>query len=540
MKETINKMLSNLLLKLDNKISNNKKPLLILFSLMGLALIIRLYYIPYQIPISLDGIDYFAYTVAIEKEGYFPTGYLPLNFGWSTFLAPVFWIVGSNEMLELMNIQRIMSSIISVSTAIPIYFICKTFFKKNISILGAALFLFDPRIIENSILGISDPLFIFFVTLTIMFIFIKKSKFFYISFIFVALAGFTRYEGLLLLIPSLASFFIRKNFDNLTVIKLSVGLLLFFLIIIFINLTAYENSDIDIAAPLFSFPNYLISNFVVLDNPNSNDKMFSENIENVSQIFPNNPITTYLVYLGWIMIPILGLFIIPGFFLTKKKITKNKIIFGIFFGVMSLSSLYAYARGIEETRYLYPLIPILILFACQFFDYTSKKWNIKKLTIIVITIIIILSIMFLEYKKVDYNHEKESFLISKDIVNLTTVINADPIDGNYLTTSKIIQQWPDINLNLSDKKFKYSSSEFNSVEEFIIKYEKNGLSHIVTDGKDHGSKFISDIFYNEYKYPYLTKIYDSTENDYEYKVIIFKINYEKFYEIEIKKIDNKK
>ena len=50
-------------------------------------------------------------------------------------------------MLELMNVQRIMSNIISVSTAIPIYFICKTFFKKNIAILGAVLFLFDPRII---------------------------------------------------------------------------------------------------------------------------------------------------------------------------------------------------------------------------------------------------------------------------------------------------------------------------------------------------------------------------------------------------------
>jgi hypothetical protein len=198
---------------------------------------------------------------------------------------------------------------------------------------------------------------------------------------------------------------------------------------------------------------------------------------------------------------------------------------------MSLSSLYAYARGIEETRYLYPLIPILILFACQFFDYTSKKWDIKKITIIVIAIIIILSIIFLEYSKIDYNHEKESFLISKDIVNLTTVINADPIDGNYLTVAKMLQKWPDINLEFSDKKFKYSSLEFNSVENFIMKYEKFGLSHIVTDGKNHGTKFTNDIFYNEFNYPYLIKIYDSTENGYEYKVIIFEINYEKFLEI---------
>ena len=116
--------------------------LLILLLLIGIGFLIRLYYIPFQVPISLDGIDYFAYTVAINKEGYFPVGYLGLNFGWPTFLSPIFSLWGSNEMLELMNIQRIFSSVISVFTAVPIYFLCKTFFKKNISILGAALFLF--------------------------------------------------------------------------------------------------------------------------------------------------------------------------------------------------------------------------------------------------------------------------------------------------------------------------------------------------------------------------------------------------------------
>ena len=146
-----------------NKRNNS---LLILFGLICIGFTLRLYYIPYQIPISLDGIDYFAYAVAMSREGVFPSGYILTNFGWSTFLAPIFSTVNSNEMMELMNTQRIMSSIISVSTAIPIYFICKIFFKKNIAILGAALFLFEPRIIENSILGITDPLFIFFVTLT--------------------------------------------------------------------------------------------------------------------------------------------------------------------------------------------------------------------------------------------------------------------------------------------------------------------------------------------------------------------------------------
>ena len=107
---------------------SNKNSIKIIICLIISGLIIRFYFTPFNLPLSLDAIDYFAYTVAIQKEGYFPTGYLASNFGWSTFLAPIFWIVDSNEMLELMNVQRIMSSIISVSTAIPIYFICKTFF----------------------------------------------------------------------------------------------------------------------------------------------------------------------------------------------------------------------------------------------------------------------------------------------------------------------------------------------------------------------------------------------------------------------------
>ena len=72
--------------------------------------------------------------------------------------------------------------------------------------------------------------------------------------------------------------------------------------------------------------------------------MFDVDTENRIQLFTINAITTYLMYLGWIMIPILGLFILPGLFLTKKKITKNKITFFIFIGVISFAPLYAYGR----------------------------------------------------------------------------------------------------------------------------------------------------------------------------------------------------
>ena len=71
-----------------------------------------------------------------------------------------FAISNSTEMIEFMNIQRILSIIISVLTIIPLYYLIKNFFKKEIAIVAASLFIFSPKIIENSILGITDPLFI--------------------------------------------------------------------------------------------------------------------------------------------------------------------------------------------------------------------------------------------------------------------------------------------------------------------------------------------------------------------------------------------
>ena len=516
---------------MENKLKNinkkiDKSSIKILIILIFSAMIVRLYFTPFNIPISLDGIDYFAHTVAISREGYFPVGYIQLNFGWSTFLAPIFSIVNSNEMIELMNTQRIISSIISVSTAIPIYFICKTFFKKNISILGATLFLFDPRIIENSILGITDPLFIFFITLTIMFVFIKKSKFFYISFIFVALAGFTRYEGLLLIIPILVSFIVRKNFKKNTILKLLIGIILFTSIIIFMNSTVYENNNLDITSPIFSGTTF-ISNHILQDNPDIGDKVFDSDAENRTQLFANNAITTYLMYLGWIMIPILGLFIIPGFFLTKKTITKNKITFFIFMGVMSLAPLYAYGRGLEDTRYLYPLIPILILFSCQFFNYVSNKWNTKIITIIVISISIIFSIIFLEYNNEDYEYEYEMYNAALFLSNEANGVNN--YHGNkYIKVADLQNNWPELlpkgnngKMDLVTKKFTIEG--FKTPSEYIEFNKNRGLTHILVKVGDKNG-FFDDLFHNENKYQSLQKIVDSKDLEIKTKYKIFKIN----------------
>ena len=513
------------------KLNYRYSSLLILSSLIGIGFLIRLYYIPFQVPISLDGIDYFVYTVVINKEGYFPTGYLSSNFGWSTFLSPIFSIMGNSEMLELMNVQRMVSCFISVLTAIPIYFICKTFFKRNIAILGAVLFLFEPRIIENSVLGISDPIFIFFVAVTIMFVFVKETKLFYLSFIFAALAGFTRYEGFLLIFPILITFFIRKDFQKISIIRVSLGVILFISIMFFINMTAYDQSNLNILSPIFGGVNY-VSNHVLSDNSDYDDQFFGDNVENRYQVFVSNSITGYTKYLGWIMIPILGLFIIPGFFLTRKKVTKNKIIFLSFIIFISIASIYAYGRGIQETRYLYPLILIFVLFGCQFFNYISKKYDIKKIMIVVIPLIIVLSILFIEYDKIDYEYEREMYDATLFLVSKADGVNNYENGSKYVKVADLQNSWPELLSKGENKKMALVTKKFN-VEGFdgpleYIKFNKDkGLTHLLIKKGDQ-NKFFGDILVNEEKYSYLEKIYDSKDLGFKNQIKIFKINYNVF------------
>ena len=100
-----------------------------------------------------------------------------------------------------MDLQRYITVTISVITIIPVFILCRKFCGSGLSLLGTVFFVFQPRIIENSLLGISEPLFILLV-LSCLVLFLQNNwKLKYVSFAFLALACLVRYEGIVLIIP---------------------------------------------------------------------------------------------------------------------------------------------------------------------------------------------------------------------------------------------------------------------------------------------------------------------------------------------------
>ena len=139
---------------------NDKRAIISLIAIFFVGLGLRFFYFPNELPLIADAMDNFTYATGINYYGHLPTEWAPANNGWPIFLSFWFSIINLENSLDYMQMQKTISVILSTLTIIPIYFLCRKFFDEKISLVGAALFAFEPRIMLNSLLGITEPLFI--------------------------------------------------------------------------------------------------------------------------------------------------------------------------------------------------------------------------------------------------------------------------------------------------------------------------------------------------------------------------------------------
>ncbi len=523
--------------KIDHILELAKNPIFSLFIIGAIGLIIRFYYFPFNLPIIDDGIDYFSYAVVTSQQGQLPVDWGLSNNGWPVFLSYFFSIFNSQNFLEFVYLQRFLAIIISILTIIPIYLLCNRFVNKQFAIIGAALFVFDPRIIINSLLGITEPGYILLGTMSLFLFLSKRYAIILISFFTLALCTIIRYEGFLLIFPFLIIFFIRFRKDKKIIQKIFLVIGIFFITIAPMSFASYEaTGDDGIISPIFGGGFVFVLIHVIEGIPDMDDPIYGENIEEDRVLtFISLGIINTIKFFGWILIPTFLLLIPIGVILLFQKRnykTFTIILFGI---TMLIPAFYAYGRGIEETRYLYIIFPILCIISSLTVRKISEKLKKENIIIvIVISGIIFSSIIFLDYKKIDYDHEIESYLIAKDITNIVGGINHYGFDSKYIHIAEIANNWPVIplppqeeNYNQSFEIKKISPIEYSSLKDYIKNSSEKGLTHIVVKEKND-IEFFNDIFYHEEKYPYLIKEYDSLSNGFNIQINVYKIDYIKF------------
>lgn len=499
-----------------SRFTNNTTVYLLTISSVGL--IIRLYYFPHDIPLTLDTLSYFFYANDVSILGKIPTGYNFPNNGWPLFVSVFFFIFRSDNFLDYMDLQRYLSIIISVGTVAPTYLLCKKFVEKPYCLLGAALFIFDPRIIQNSLLGDTQPLFIFVSVSALVLFFSKKMKIVYVSFFCVAILSLIRYEGVLLIVPFSIMYLLRFRREKLVIVKFSIAIMIFILIIIptaYFRIESIGNDGLTSQV----YGGAIVANSMINDSSEMDGKNFIV-----------NGIVNFGKYLGWVLIPTFIFFVPIGFFYFLKKADYKTItILAVSFTIM-IPAVYAYARDIQETRYLYIIFPMFCVFTSFTIKQFLNKRALKNILLLGITSTVIASsLIFINYKKIDYEYENEAYRISKYVSMFTKVINDYYPESRYIRAPPETLSFPTI---IEGKKFGpelIPSQGFNSLEQYII--ENNRLDHLVLDGKKNRASFLNDAYHNEDKYPFLIKEFDSAEFGFNYKVKIFRIDYEKFEQI---------
>lgn len=524
---------------------------ILVFGIIGIlfaGFIIRFIYFPYDTSISLDASYYFSYAYEIAKEGRFPEGFILANNGWPTFLSIFFNVLQTGEFQTYVDLQRIVSIVISLLTIFPMYFLCRKFFPKFISLIGGGLFVLEPRIISNSIAGITEPLFNLFIIISLVSFFSKKN-WIYVSFAFLALATIVRYEGFLLIVPFSIMFFVKNRKNNRKIFKYLLCLGIFILILYPMMMIRTETMGMDgvtshISAQTLGIFKHVIQG-VPHDLPSVTDFPGEKNEFRLHN-FLSVAFSKMFYSLGIIQLPIFFLFLPIGiFFLRKKSVIKKinykhitLILFVIFSGLIIL---YTHGRGIVDVRYYLVLYPVIILICCFGIEKISNRIRHSTLLISVFIFVIIATFCYLEYDKSDYGLERESFEITSIAVEMSNKINAGSLHGGYITTANMIEEWPEVNrpYEVKDRKISpYSQCNYvgdvvqctnssNSLEDFIKNGKEKGLDHIVVDDIERDPKFIQDVFLNEQKYPFLEKVFDSKREGYDYYVKIFKINFEK-------------
>jgi hypothetical protein len=195
---------------------------------------------------------------------------------------------------------------------------------------------------------------------------------------------------------------------------------------------------------------------------------------------------------------------------------------------MILPIFYALAFN-SDTRYMYPLFPLFSIIAA----FTIKKavGNNRRQSVYLVLIIggiLLASAAFLEVKKFDYEHQKEAYGIAQQVVSLANGVNEYYPESSYIEPVEIQQKYPVLKSEMQYKISIISTQGFDSLEKYIQSSKSKGLTHLVLDGSNNRSAFLNDVYYHGEKYPYLIKVFDSTDIDYKYHVKIYKIDYNAF------------
>ena len=488
--------------------------------------------------------------------------------GWSIFISPFFHTTDSNNFLDYLNIARVLGLMISLITIVPMYLLSRKFFDTKYSICAVGLFAFEPHLNHVSGLGMTEPLYILAIILSLYFILNKNSNYSYLSFLTIGLLWWIRWNGIVMLL--IASIIFFTNFKRTPKLFLKYFACLAICLIV-VSPMLIERND-QYGSPLFFSQNQRVfigeSVALVADNMVDIDYSafdfidehgFGKFVEKFAFTGIYNLFFTlfkmslpYLIF----FLPFGIIFSLRAFDQGKKFIQSNWILI-----LISLAVFVFYFAIYPEKRLIYHVYPFLIIFATislhrlveyglSTFSFNEKQ---KKICLVgIMCFVLILSGLYtLRYEVQDPILNNEEILFAETLENK---FDGKILDAGYTLKGLHYVHVTDPldafkNYKISQDPGAYYLFEFNkenvnlmptvlyakSLEDFIevsYEYELNYISINKNGVTDIFYPYLNEIYENEDKFPYLIKVFDTEREGFEkLKAKVFEINYEIFYEL---------
>jgi len=517
-------------------IKNNKKFYKNVFFLLLVvffgSLIIKFYLLPLDLPVNFDGLEYFMYSSDIFLGGELPHDWTPTNNGWPILVSGFFMLFNSDNAMELMQIQKSLSTVIVSLMIFPVYYLCKNFVSKKIALIGAILIVCEPRLILNSFLGVTDSLYVLLIAISLCLFLHKNEKIVFSSFIFVGLSSLVRGEGITLFLALSIMYLIRIRKERFKIIlKYLLVCSIFLLIVLPLGLYRIDVIGVDgIFMRTVSGSERFFSDFSYVGyNAEGDCKIVSLCASDENKF--ESGFSSFLINLIWSLFPTFIIFIPIGLFFILKKRNFQKHTIIVVTCIIAIPALYAYFIGINDTRYFLPLYPLFTIISILGIEKIISRFKNKNFIIVsVISIIFVTSVIFYDNKEPNYDFERQVYGITDEVYSIVDYRNHKGMLDHYFKAHQIIEYWPMKNNEMNiDSKAISGIPNFDSLEDYIDNSREKGLTHIAVD-EGYGTKkeFLKYVFNELDDVRYLEKIYDSHEKGFNYHVKVFEIDYKTY------------
>ena len=551
---------------MSNEIKNTEtfsgKKIIVCLIIIGLiSLGLKLSLVDFSIPIQSDALEYALHANAIN-EGQF-LQHPQRHSGWPFLIAPFFSLVNSENFLDYSNIVRILSIGVSIVTIPLVYLLGRKFFDKKLSLIAASLFAFEPRLNQISGIGLSEPLFILVIVSSFYFILDKNNRYVVIPFILTGIIWWIRPNGFVMLFIISIIYFIYFRNSSHSIRNYLIYIAIVFLIVSPMLIQRYDQ----FGDPMY---NWIAERIWVGEYAMSRSVNIESNAYTASDYISDNGILSFFdkfVLTGiynilstaarmtfpyfFILLP-LGLY----FSIKSSGINRNPLTALWVLLITAMCTMVLAFSVIPDKRLIFFLFPFFSIFATipimklQYnksnkFLHSINQNNVLILTVI-ISVVIVSAVYTLGYEKPDPILEREKLEFAKYMIyDLNAKLLFEPTNFQNYFEHPMVYSQPDMFKSIKitedwDKTkpfFSYPDVTDNrlmiygeSMNELVSNSEKFGLTHIMSTKEGNSFfSFVDELYENENKYPYLTKVFDAEKEDYEkLRIKVFRIDFDVF------------